>query len=379
MDNNNNSARYLGMFDNISNKSTIFYPFLRNAQCQSPSSSSSLSSPPPLSLSSSTTSVVPARQFSMANAVEGEVEFGSLKYYGLCGFGGILSCGITHTAVTPLDLVKCRIQTNPEKFKNIGHGFKVTYAEDGFRGLVRGWAPTCIGYSLQGLGKFGFYEIFKIFYGNLLGEELSYTYRTSLYLAASASAEFFADIALCPLEACKVRTQTMAGASPLLRNIAPLIYRNEGIGGFYKGLVPLWMRQIPYTMMKFACFERTVELLYKHVVPKPRAECNKVEQLTVTFAAGYIAGVFCAVVSHPADTVVSKLNQDRGSSAGAVLKKLGFIGVWKGLVPRIIMIGTLTALQWFIYDAVKVWLRLPRPPPPEMPESLKKKLEAKQA
>ena len=68
MDNNNNSARYLGMFDNISNKSTIFYPFLRNAQCQSPSSSSSLSSPPPLSLSSSTTSVVPARQFSMANA-----------------------------------------------------------------------------------------------------------------------------------------------------------------------------------------------------------------------------------------------------------------------------------------------------------------------
>ena len=39
---------------------------------------------------------------------------------------------------------------------------------------------------------------------------------------------------------------------------------------FYKGLPPLWMRQIPYTMMKFACFERTVEFLYKHVVPKPR-------------------------------------------------------------------------------------------------------------
>lgn len=49
-------------------------------------------------------------------------------------------------------------------------------------------------------------------------------------------------------------------------------------------------------------------------------------------------------------------------------------GVWKGLVARIIMIGTLTALQWFIYDSVKVYFRLPRPPPPEMPESLKKKL-----
>jgi len=38
------------------------------------------------------------------------------------------------------------------------------------------------------------------------------------------------------------------------------------------------------------------------------------------------------------------------------------------------MIGTLTALQWFIYDSVKVAFNLPRPPPPEMPESLKAKL-----
>ena len=56
--------------------------------------------------------------------------------------------------------------------------------------------------------------------------------------------------------------------------------------GFYKGLVPLWARQIPYTMMKFACFERTVEALYKYVVPKPRADCSKSEQLGVTFVAG---------------------------------------------------------------------------------------------
>ena len=63
---------------------------------------------------------------------------------------------------------------------------------------------------------------------------------------------------------------------------------------FYKGLVPLWARQIPYTMMKFACFERTVELLYKHVVPKPRADCSKSEQLVVTFAAGYIGmHIYC--------------------------------------------------------------------------------------
>ena len=90
----------------------------------------------------------------------------------------------------------------------------------------------------------------------------------------------------------------------------------EGSGTFFKGLKPLWMRQIPYTMMKFACFEKTVVALYQYVVPKPRDQCNQSEQLMVTFAAGYIAGVFCAIVSHPADSVVSVINKNPGKSAG---------------------------------------------------------------
>merc|ERR1712212_323867 len=306
---------------------------------------------------------------------EGEsCEFGSSKYFAFCAFGGVLSCGITHTAVVPLDLVKCRIQVDPAKYKGVFQAAKLTVAEDGVKGLSRGWAPTAIGYSMQGVCKFGFYEVFKMLYSNLIGEERTYLYRTSLYLAASASAEFFADIALAPMEAVKVRVQTSPGFATTLREAVPKLNALEGASGFYKGLPPLWMRQIPYTMMKFACFERTVEVLYKYVVPKPRNDCTKGEQLIVTFAAGYIAGVFCAIVSHPADTIVSKLNQAKGSTAGDVARQLGFAGLWKGLTARIIMIGTLTAAQWFIYDAVKVALNLPRPPPPEMPESLKKKL-----
>lgn len=234
------------------------------------------------------------RQLVAASAAAGtdSCEFGSGKYYALCGFGGLLSCGLTHTMVTPLDLVKCRLQVNKERYKTLGNGFKLTYAEGGAAGLFLGWAPTAIGYSMQGVCKFGFYEVFKNIYSNMLGEENSYLYRTSLYLAASASAEFFADIALSPMESAKVRIQTSnPGTFPTtLRAAAPKIYAEEGLNGFYKSLAPLWGRQIPYTMMKFACFERTVEALYQYVVPKPRAECSKGEQLIVTFAAGYIAG-----------------------------------------------------------------------------------------
>ena len=118
------------------------------------------------------------------------------------------------------------------------------------------------------------------------------------------------------------------------------------------------MRQIPYTMMKFACFERTVEALYKYVVPKPRSECTKSEQLVVTFAAGYIAGVFCAVVSHPADTVVSKLNNDVGSTPIQAARDLGMKGKLETIslaVPCFTMhsklclcwrLRKLTSLEW---------------------------------
>ena len=75
-------------------------------------------------------------------------------------------------------------------------------------------------------------------------------------------------------------------------------------------------------MMKFACFENTVEALYKYVVPKPKSECSKTEQLTVSFAAGYIAGIFCAVVSQPADNLVSKLNSQPGTTAGGIFPPL---------------------------------------------------------
>jgi solute carrier family 25 phosphate transporter 3 len=302
-------------------------------------------------------------------------EPGTLKFYGLCAVGGAMSCGITHTAIVPLDLVKCRMQVDNAKYPSLGKGFKVTLAEDGVRGLAKGWAPTLLGYSFQGIGKFGFYEVFKILYSGILGEENAYTHRLPLYLVASASAEFFADMFLAPFEAMKVRIQTMPGYANNLREAYGKMKVESG-NPFYKGLAPLWMRQIPYTMMKFACFEKTVEAIYQYVVPKPRAECSKSEQLMVTFAAGYIAGVFCAIVSHPADCVVSVMNKTPGKSAGEVLKDLGWKGCWQGLGARIIMVGTLTALQWFIYDSVKVALRIPRPPPATPPASLVAKWEA---
>lgn len=140
----------------------------------------------------------------------------------------------------------------------------------------------------------------------------------------------------------------------------PNYIAKEGYGGLFKPLVPLWGRQIPYTMMKFACFENVVQMLYAYVVPKPKSQCSKLEQLGVSFLAGYIAGVFCAVVSHPADNMVSQLSKDKSATVSSVVAKEGWYNLFtRGLTLRIVMVGTLTGLQWGIYDSFKVFVGLP--------------------
>jgi len=261
-----------------------------------------------------------------------------------------------------LDIVKCRMQVDATLYKSIGDAFTKIRATEGTKGLTLGIVPTLVGYSLQGAGKFGFYEMFKDVYAKVVGEENVYKYRTLGFALSSASAEIIADCLLCPWEAIKVKIQTSKpGMFPTSTGAAfAKVKGAEGWNGLYKGLSPLWARQIPYTVMKFVAFERTVEAFYKHVLTKPKNEYAKSTQLSVTFASGYIAGVLCALVSQPADTMVSKLNnmpkvegQTNMDAMKQIYSQIGFSGLWRGLGARIIMVGTLTGLQWWIYDTFK--------------------------
>ena len=103
--------------------------------------------------------------------------------------------------------------------------------------------------------KYGLYEFFKDTYMNLAGEELTAKYKPAIWLAGSASAEVFADIALCPLEMTKVKIQTSpAGSFPVpmfaaLREMGRLKAETRYPFG---SLVPLWSRQVRHPTPLFA-------------------------------------------------------------------------------------------------------------------------------
>jgi hypothetical protein len=41
------------------------------------------------------------------------------SYYGKCMIGGIMACGLTHAAICPLDIIKCRMQVHLTYLANI--------------------------------------------------------------------------------------------------------------------------------------------------------------------------------------------------------------------------------------------------------------------
>ena len=114
-------------------------------------------------------------------------------------------------------------------------------------GIWKGFGPTFVGYSLQGMFKYGLYEVFKDLYMNMAGEEAAEKYKPAIWLLGSASAEVFADVALCPLEMTKVKIQTSpTGTFPIAFGAAIKEMRRTKVETRYPfgSLVPLWSRQV---------------------------------------------------------------------------------------------------------------------------------------
>lgn len=272
--------------------------------------------------------------------------------------GGIC-CSITHGALTPVDVVKTRVQLDPIKYTGLISGFRTIVAEEGAGALTTGLGATAFGYFIQGWFKFGGVEFFKINATQYLGEEKAWDNKGVIYIASAAAAEFIADIFLCPLEAVRIRQVSDPNFADSLAEGFGKMFKAEGIGGFYQGFAPILAKQIPYTCTKFLVQGTAADAMYVSMGKSP-AELSGATNLGISLLSGVIAGVAAAIISHPADTLLSKVNKAGAGGTGPLMQRLsniakevGFVNLCTvGLLPRCVMIGTLTAGQFGIYDTV---------------------------
>jgi solute carrier family 25 phosphate transporter 3 len=289
----------------------------------------------------------------------------NLEYYLKGALAGGICCAITHGALCPVDVVKTKIQLDSVKYnRGLIGGFSQVIAEEGLAGLATGLGPTVVGYFVQGWFKFGGVEFFKVQFAKNLGDQKAWDNQTAIYLASAAMAEFIADIFLCPLEATRIRLVSNPSFASGLADGAARLIKEEGVlRGFYSGFGPILLKQVPYTMAKFAVQGATAEKMANSVLGKPLAEVKGATKLYVSIASGVVAGVAAAIISHPADTLLSKVNKAGAGGQGGIMTRLGNIareiGFAKlctvGLAPRCVMIGTLTAGQFLLFDLVMDW------------------------
>jgi solute carrier family 25 phosphate transporter 3 len=294
-----------------------------------------------------------------AHAHAQPVQF-DLGYYLKSALAGGICCSVTHGALCPVDVVKTRIQLDPVKYNRGFLGtFKQVIGAEGYGALATGVGATAAGYFVQGWFKFGGVEFFKINIAQSIGEQRAWENRNYIYLAASACAEFIADLFLCPLEAVRIRSVSDKAFPQSLPGGFAHIFKNEGLAGFYAGLGPILFKQVPYTMAKFSVQGMTAEAIYNSMGQTPES-MSKSANIGVSLASGVVAGVAAAIISHPADTLLSKVNKAGAGGDGPIMTRLvniakatGFVKLCTtGLGPRCIMIGTLTAGQFGIFDTV---------------------------
>lgn len=174
------------------------------------------------------------------------------------------------------------------------------------RSAWRGLSATFVGFGLHGFAKFALYESFKRQFALANGAERAARYRDVLYMSASCCSELLASVVLCPFVAASIRMQTnAANATPssLLKCWRQIVV-TEGVGSLYSGLLLLWSRQIPYTMMKFVAFERISELFHS-ALQTPRTTMSNTEANVAMISSCLVTGALASTFSHGADTLLT--------------------------------------------------------------------------
>lgn len=178
--------------------------------------------------------------------------------------GGVAGV-VSQTLIYPLDLAKVQLMVSrPGEFTGFADCLARAYRRKGFFGLYRGWVPTVVGaipYSAVDLGTF-----------NTLKEY--YLHRVGLPLSAMGVVVCGAFAGLCgqtvayPFFVVRTRLQSFSNPGAEYGGFGDCVrqtYAHEGVRGFFKGILPSYIRGIPTVAITYLVFERAKAFIGNHV------------------------------------------------------------------------------------------------------------------
>jgi solute carrier family 25 (adenine nucleotide translocator) protein 4/5/6/31 len=175
-------------------------------------------------------------------------EAGFAKWFiGYLAAGG-LAGATSLTVVYPLEFSYTRLAADvgtKKQFSGLTDVVTSIYKAEGLKGLYRGYGPSVAGIIVYRAGYFGFYDAGKQIFFEDGGQNTNILLKFGLAMGVDISAAVFA----YPIDTVRRRLMMQSGAGEAAQftsasSAVSYIYRQEGVGGFYRGCMANNVRAI---------------------------------------------------------------------------------------------------------------------------------------
>lgn len=277
---------------------------------------------------------------------------GLLQQVACAGGAAVIAVSFIH----PIDVVKTRLQVSGgdgvRNYAELGIGgtISVVAKEEGVSAFWKGINAAWMRESSYTSLRLGLYEPIKVAFG---AADKNAPFIMKFLAGSTAGA--IGSLAGNPFDVLKTRMMTAEGKEPpSFATAAGSLYKDQGIGGFYRGLEANIARAMVLNGTKMACYDQIKQTIVdSKMVPSG---------LPTQFMSAFGAGFFMTCTVAPFDMVRTRLmNQppDRKIYNGAVdcvMKILGSegpMGFYRGFIPIWMRFAPTTCLQLIIFEQLR--------------------------
>ncbi|CAN8246458.1 unnamed protein product [Cochlearia groenlandica] len=292
-------------------------------------------------------------------------------------FAGALAGISVSLCLHPLDTVKTMVQSCRLE-KSLCYTGRSIISERGFSGLYRGIASNIASSApISALYTFT-YESVK---GDLL-PLFPKEYCSLTHCIAGGSASIATSFIFTPSERIKQQMQVSSHYRNCWTALVGIIQKG-GLLSLYAGWNAVLCRNIPHSIIKFYVYENMKQIVLPS--PGPRGQASQPTTLQ-TLTCGGLAGSAAAFFTTPFDVVKTRLqtqipgtrNQHPNvyQTLQSIRKQEGLKGLYRGLIPRLVMYMSQGAIFFASYEFYKSVLSLEATQPDSSsPSGTKQKME----
>ncbi|XP_059168962.1 mitochondrial thiamine pyrophosphate carrier-like isoform X2 [Physella acuta] len=288
---------------------------------------------------------------------------------------GAVSGAASRALTQPLDVIKIRFQLQVEplnntpqsKYKGLVQAFQCIIKEEGTAALWKGHIPAQILSVVYGVAQYSSFEILTKGIWQYLPEALTTTYRPITHTVCGGISGSLATAFIFPIDV--IRTRFVAQGEPKLyislTHAVTSIMRKEGIGGFYRGLIPSLIQIGPQMGFQFGFYSLFTGLWNKSLGILPTRQAESLEAIV----CGSGSGALSKLMIYPLDVVKKRLQVQGFEEArkffGVVrnynglihcvilsIQEEGIRSLFKGLYPSLLKAALVSGINFCVYENV---------------------------